>query len=339
MSTQFHQIFQGHKETSVRYSLEQEAIWCYLKPSSRPCFSPALLQESITIQKSIINHLKTDEKKKYPIRYIILASQTPGVFNLGGDLDLFVKLITEQRRDQLLAYAKSCIDVCYLNAVSLDLPLTTISLVQGTALGGGFESAMSSNVMIAEEQAKMGVPEIRFNLFPGMGAYSFLARKAGMHTAEEVLRSGNIYSAREMHDLGVVNILAENGQGQEAVDLFIKQHKRAANGLRAIQQVKQFYNPITHEELMGITKIWVDAALRLSDKDLRVMQRLVMAQNRGVPQFNGTNDKVLILRARQDRRFVIHNPTFPLMDSFGETIAQDRRKMNRREGTKIQLCN
>lgn len=339
MTTQFHKIFHGHKELSVRYDLEQEAIWCYFKPTSRPCFSPTLLQESKAIQNSIINYFKTIEKNQYPVRYLVLASQTPGVFNLGGDLDLFVKLIAEQNRDRLLDYATSCVDICYFNAIGLNLPLTTISLVQGMALGGGFESAMSSNVLIAEEQAKMGAPEIRFNLFPGMGGYSFIARKAGMNAADEVLQSGKIYSAQEMLDLKIVNVIAETGKGYEAVAQYIKNHKRSANGMRAIQEVKQLYNPITHEELMGITKIWVEAALRLTDKDIRVMKRLVSAQNRGNFDPNATQDKTHILRTKQDRRFDLGKVTYPLIDSAGETILLDRRKKNRRENNELQLPN
>lgn len=339
MTTQFHKIFHGHKEISVRYDIAQEAIWCYFKPTSRPCFSPTLLRESKTIQNAIFNYFKTAEKIEYPVRYIVLASQTPGVFNLGGDLDLFIKLIANQDSTQLLDYATSCIDICYNNAVGLNLPLTTISLVQGTALGGGFESAMSSNVLIAEEHAKLGMPEIRFNLFPGMGGYSFIARKAGMKIADKVLQSGKIYSAHEMHDINIVDAIAEEGKGHAAVGQYIKNHQRAANGMRAIQEVRQLYNPITYDELMSITKVWVKAALRLTDKDIRVMERLVTAQNREKLHSNSTKGKTYLLRTKQDRRFSHHDVTFPLIDSYGDTIHSDRRRMNRRECKALELSD
>jgi len=102
MSSHFHKIFQSHDEMSVRYDAKQEAIWTYFKPSGRPCFSPALLKESKSIQKSIIGYFQNGGKKPYPVSYVVMASQTPGVFNLGGDLNLFIKLISEQRRDLLL---------------------------------------------------------------------------------------------------------------------------------------------------------------------------------------------------------------------------------------------
>ena len=70
------------------------------------------------------------------------------------------------------------------------MPLTTITLVQGDALGGGFEAAISSNVVIAEKSAKFGLPEVLFNLIPGMGAYSFLVRRTSPDLAEKIIMSG-----------------------------------------------------------------------------------------------------------------------------------------------------
>ena len=98
----------------------------------------------------------------------MLASDVPGVFNLGGDLDLFRQHIMAGDRGGLLRYAKACIEVLYGNIINLGRDLTTVSLVQGDALGGGFEAALSSNVLIAERNAKLGLPEVLFNLFPGM---------------------------------------------------------------------------------------------------------------------------------------------------------------------------
>jgi DSF synthase len=340
MQSEFHGIFRDYSELSLRYDVNQEAIWCYFKPSKRPCFSPQQLQDCKAVQKSIADYFQAGiSEQKYPIHYVVLASQTPGVFNFGGDLDLFTQLIKERDRDQLLAYAVDCIDVCYMNAMAYNLPLTTITLVQGSALGGGFESALSGNVLIAEEQAQMGVPEIRFNLFPGMGAFSFIARKAGMKIAERMLSEGNIYGAPELHEMGIVDVLAESGRGYEAVGKFIKKHKHASNGLLAIQQVKRLYNPVTYDELHHITKIWVETALRLKDKDLRVMERLVKAQTRGSFNSAPVNNKLHLVRTIQDRRFENEDTMFPLVDHSGNFIATDRRIFDRRNFEDVQFAS
>ena len=240
-------------------------------------FNATLLSEIAEFQREVGQLVK---RKQLPISYLVLSSDVPGVFNLGGDLNLFQHHIKQRDRAGLTAYAKACIDVLYTNAVHLNLPLTTISLVQGSALGGGFEAALSSSVLIAEKGTELGLPEILFNLFPGMGAYSLLARKLDMRRAEELITAGKLFSAEELYEMGVVDVLAEVGEGEQAVRKFIKQHRRSSNGLQAIARVLEYLNPVTYEELMDIANIWVEAALNLTSRDLRMMGKLVGAQNR-----------------------------------------------------------
>lgn len=164
--------------------------------------------------------------------------------------------------------------------MSYDLPATTIALVQGEALGGGFEAALSCNVLIAERSARLGLPEILFNLFPGMGAYTLLARRLGPAQAERIILGGRIYSAAEMYDMGVVDILVDDGAGERAVYTYIKKRNKSQNAYQAMQQIRQRYQAIDYQELMDITVLWVDAALQLEDKDLRIMERLTKSQDK-----------------------------------------------------------
>lgn len=323
MNSQFFKIFREYKELSVRYDEKNRALWYYFNPTPRSCFSVTMLQELREIFQSVIDYFNTrDTSSEPPIRYMILTSQVPGIFNLGGDLALFSKLIKNRDRQQLLDYAIQCIDLCYLHAVNLHLPLTTISLVEGLALGGGFESALASNILIATEDAEMGFPEIRFNLFPGMSAYSFLARTCGMVTAEKMIISGNTYTARELYNMGVVDHLLKPGNSQKGVAKYIRQHQRSGNGRRAIEKVGQRYHPIDYQELKDITTIWVDAALLLNDRDLRMMDRLVRVQSIKIrKQKTGSR-----LRTKQDRRFVKEEVSFPLAARSEEIILYNRRK-------------
>jgi DSF synthase len=214
------------------------------------------------------------------VRYTVIASKAPGVFNLGGDLSLFKSAIVRRDRATLVHYGRSCVDTLFRWWKNCDLPLTTISLVQGEALGGGFECALSSSVIVAEEDARMGFPEILFNLFPGMGAYSFLSRKVGRRTTEELLTSGAIYTARQLYDLGIVDVITPTGTGEAAVESFVRKHARSANGRRGIEAIGKEMNPLKHEELVRIVELWADAAIKLSDRDLKMMDRLVRAQQK-----------------------------------------------------------
>jgi DSF synthase len=215
-----------------------------------------------------------------PVNYYVAGTRMKGVYSLGGDLAYFLQCIEDGNRDALLSYATLCIDNLYPRIQNYFLPnLITIALVQGDALGGGFETALANNVIIAEEQAKMGLPEILFNLFPGMGAYSLLARRVSARVAEEMILSGNLYPAAKLHEMGIVDVLVPQGQGIQAVyDYARKVHKRR-NGVMATYQARNAVFPVTREELMKITKVWVDAAFRLEEKDLRIMARIVRAQN------------------------------------------------------------
>jgi DSF synthase len=126
----------------------------------------------------------------------------------------------------------------------------------------------------------MSFPEVLFNMFPGMGALSLLGRRVGLRAAEEIIMSGKVYSAREMYDLGVIDELAEDGLGLETARLLIKSRQRRRNTYRAMTLAKRQFQPVSRAEMQAIVEVWVDAALRLETRDLRMMARLVKAQNR-----------------------------------------------------------
>jgi DSF synthase len=277
-------IWGPYEQLDVQYDPDHRLLWYRLSPRGRPCFNLELLDELRRFQHRVeqVNLSHGRSAGALPIRYLVLASRTPGVFNLGGDLAHFAGLIRRRDREGLFRYAKACIDVLYPNAVSLEQPLTTVTLVQGDALGGGFEAAISSNVVIAEESAKFGLPEVLFNLIPGMGAYSFLIRRVSPDVAENIIMSGELMSAARMHELGLVDQVVPDGHGERAVINFIRRHQKRANAHAAMIRVRQTINPVTYEELITITRIWVDTALKLAARDLRMIERLVAAQNRRV---------------------------------------------------------
>jgi len=220
------------------------------------------------------------KKDEAPFAYFVLGSREPGVFNLGGDLKLFSQLIRQQDRKELQRYAYACVDIAYANHVGYKQNVITIALVQGDALGGGFEAALSCDIIIAENQAKFALPEILFNLFPGMGAYSFLSRRVGAVKAEEIILSGRVYSATEMRDLGIVDILVEKGAGERAVRAHIERNRSKCAAHAAVYNVRRRVNAVTLQELRDVTDLWVDAALQLTEHDLRKMAALAMAQTR-----------------------------------------------------------
>ena len=92
--------------------------------------------------------------------------------------------------------------------------------------------------------------------------------------------NGHTYTAEEMKEAGLVHVLAEPGQGIAAARDYIQHNQRRHNSIRAVFQAGREINPVSLEELDRIVQIWADTCLHLSDRDLKIMQRLVSAQDR-----------------------------------------------------------
>jgi DSF synthase len=279
----------SYQELEITLDLKNKIFWCYFAPHRVPNFTQGVLRDLAEIQRSIKRMFEHDATElDPPIRHIVVGSRFPRIFHMGGDLAFFADRIRARDGSALASYARACIEIVYSNATALDLPITTIALVQGDALGGGFEAALSCDTIIAEKSAKFGLPEVLFNLFPGMGAYSLLSRKLDAARAERMILSGRIYGAAELYEMGLVDVLAEDGQGESAVRQYIARSARHHGAQRAVCEVRRQLKPLTFEELEDVTGIWVDAALRLDETDLRKMERLMLAQqHRVTAQFNG----------------------------------------------------
>ncbi len=265
------------EQLEVNWDEQAGALWTFMRPRGRPSYNPDFLEDFHAWQRGI-SAMFADRPDD--LRYLLLGSRTPGVFNLGGDLHHFLAKIHERDRQALVDYGESCVRILHRNMETLGLPMITIGLAQGDALGGGFESLLSFNVIIAERGAKFGFPETMFGLFPGMGAYSLVARRVGAAFAEEMMLSGGIYSAEEMKEIGLVHMVVEPGQGVDAARDYMQRNKRRHVGARAVFKAGHVVNPVTLEELDRIVQIWADACLQLRDRDLKVMQRLLAAQDK-----------------------------------------------------------
>lgn len=262
------------EQLNIRCSPEEKSIWCFLNAKPRACFNIKILTEL----KDFLNQLYHDNDHGAFYQYLVISSLTPNVFNLGGDLKLFIELSEQRNYIKLMEYATLCIDVIYQNLLAYQHGITTISLINGDALGGGFEAALSSEIIIAEKQAKFGLPEIMINLFPGMGAYSFLARKLNPKLAERIILSGEIYNSEHLFNLGLVDVLADPSQGETAVHQFIVKNNKVFNGANAIRKISHDLNKITYEELMEITRVWVDTVCSLKKEDIRKIKMLIYKQ-------------------------------------------------------------
>ena len=270
------------KQIDLEYDPELRTLFSWMKPEPRPCFNKEFLEDVSKFESNLEMHQGWIGYRGQPHRidYMVFGSRVEGVFNLGGDLSMFIQSIMRGDHATLAHYANLCVDNMHRRIVGFGADVSTISLVQGKAFGGGFECALASDTIVAEKSATFSLPEVLFNMFPGMGAVSLLGRRMGLRRAEEVVMSGQVFTAAEMHDLGVVDVLADDGMGTDIVRGLIRARQKRQNSYRAMARAKREYQPVPLSEMKAIVGIWVEAVLQLDARDLRMMARLVKAQDR-----------------------------------------------------------
>ena len=225
-----------------------------------------------------------DDVAAYPghVRHFVMASDVPRVFNFGGDLALFVLLARSRDIDSLQMYGRRCIDLIWWLETAADHGVLTYGLVQGDSLGGGLENLLPLHRVVCERSVNAGFPEVLFNLFPGMGAWNFIARKAGIAVANEMVLSGRLYTAEELHGRGLVDMVVNDGDGDAALEQAVRAAEPRWRGTVAALRARRMAAPIAYETLVQIVDHWAETALGLTDRDLRLMERLARAQIRKV---------------------------------------------------------
>ncbi len=264
------------------FDADTNTYWCRMHPAPehtpvgyRPCFSLTLMHEIRDgFDEHVIKKLQGDD-----LAHLVIASNS-SVFNLGGDLEHFSRLIRSQDKSALRAYAHHCVESVHMLHNGFDKGVHTIALVEGNALGGGFELALACNTLVAEKGTKMGFPESMFGLFPGMGAYSFLRQRLPQREAERLLFDTDSHSSEELYEMGVVDVLAEKGEGPRETLELIRRHRRVQHARKAVDAARALIQPVTLDELMGITNLWAEAAMALTPANLKMMDRLVKKQRK-----------------------------------------------------------
>jgi enoyl-CoA hydratase/carnithine racemase len=143
------------------------------------------------------------------VRAVVLSSRSPKAFCVGADLKERNSFTDEQLMDQRLHF-RSAIEGL------LGLPMPTIAAVHGYALGGGFELALGCDLIVADETAVVGLPEVTVGVVPGLGGTQLLSRRAGPARAADLIFTGRRVSIDEAQRLGLVDRRAPAGQARQA---------------------------------------------------------------------------------------------------------------------------
>lgn len=263
--------------TSTQLDLEplvdENALVVWMRPPGRSCFTLDLLSALSEVT------VATQAGRFGNYDHWVLGSRVPDVFNYGGDLELFADAIRSRDRRLLRGYGQLCVDLVYQHRTGFGLPITTTSLIEGDALGGGAEAALSAQTVVAERGRKIGFPEIMFNLFPGMGALHLLADRVGVVEAERMLLEGRFHSTDDFHELGLIDVLADPGEGLAATRDHLARLRANGNGRRGLRATRNEISSLSYEALTRTVERWVDRALELGDDNLALVDHLVGRQH------------------------------------------------------------
>lgn len=182
------------------------------------------------------------------VRALIIRSEIPGAFCAGADLRELYGTVTSRRGQDLTDELRRFLDRIHTVMNRLDtLPCTTIGVINGLCFGGGFELALTCDVLIAEKHARFAFPELRLGLIPGFGGIPRLNRDVGNAIVRDVLLTGRSINARKALEIGLVSQLVPKGEGLKAAESLARQTAKLNRD--AALTAKAFMKPIPSAEL------------------------------------------------------------------------------------------
>lgn len=164
------------------------------------------------------------------VRAVVLSADGGRAFSAGSHVGEFEAQRGPGGRERLALEARVAQRLA-------DLPAPTIAAIEGDALGGGLELALSCDLRVASEGARLGLPEVRLAVIPGAGGTQRLPRVVGPARAKELILTGRIIAADEAERIGLVNRVVAAGRAREAADALA--NEIAARGPLAVREAKR----------------------------------------------------------------------------------------------------
>ncbi len=164
------------------------------------------------------------------------------------------------------------------------LPQPVIAAVNGYALGGGFEIALSCDVIVASENARFGLPEAKLALLPGGGGTQRLPRLVGPYLAKRLIFSGEIIDARRAYELNLVTEVTAPGEALNAALTLAE--KILANGPLAVRLAKRLIDEGLESSLATALSFEMDATAHLFVTEDKA-EGIQAFKDKRSPQFTG----------------------------------------------------
>jgi enoyl-CoA hydratase/carnithine racemase len=169
-------------------------------------------------------------EEDHEVRCVVVTGTGDRAFCAGSDVKEFASLRGRVGEGKLLLEK-----AVYRRLARLPVP--TIAAIQADALGGGLELALCCDLRVADERSKLGLPEVRLGVMPGSGGTQRLPRVIGIAKAKELILTGEIISAAEAAEIGLLNRVAAEGRALgETMEMA---ETIAARGPMAVREAKR----------------------------------------------------------------------------------------------------
>lgn len=183
-------------------------------------------------------------------RAMLLMSSVPRGFCAGADLRALYRGVVARREGGVSPAGEVRVFLDRIHAVfdAFDAaPIVTVAALHGVVFGGGFELALTCDVLVADKTARFCFPELRLGLVPGFGGIPRLARDVGNAVVRDLLFTGRSLNAQRAHALGLVSQLVAPGEAPYVARKVAEQAARFDRATAA--SAKAFAKPLPHEWL------------------------------------------------------------------------------------------
>jgi enoyl-CoA hydratase/carnithine racemase len=179
---------------------------------------------------------------------LILHSTVSSGFCAGADLRELYSEILSAPKDQHLARMRDFLNRIHAVMNTLDsLPLTTVGVIHGICFGGGFELALTSDILIADATARFCFPELRLGIIPCFGGIPRLKREALNPVVRDLLLTGRSINAQRAHEVGLVSQKVAAGEALNVARKLAEQSAKYDSKARI--EAKRFMKPVPRAEL------------------------------------------------------------------------------------------
>ena len=179
----------------------------FIKKGATACLTIARPKSLNALNSKVLDEMIVclDQLETKNLRALIIKGAGEKAFVAGADIKEMFSLTAKEAKEFSQKGQK---------AFSLleSLPLPVIAVIQGFALGGGLELALACDILIMDEEAKIGLPEVTLGLFPSFGGTQRLSRSVGFYKAKEMIFSGSFYTAQEAYQMGLVNVVVSKNK-------------------------------------------------------------------------------------------------------------------------------